>query len=197
MAGGGYPFLQGPAPSYRISFGLAAIFGLTLLVMYCRRVQRLQSKFHTDAFQGSLRAAILISAYIDDHEAFAFAIVRTCTKSFLFLGGLQLDYQQWGFVIMMGVLLLESSLDTIRILLAYSHCRSLEKVRAIADHEAKGLKENSKFEPTNVYEDFTRPGWIAAMVFLLQVTIYKRERERISSLSSLSLLLCFVVCSRV
>lgn len=166
--GNSFPLLQGPAPDYEITFAVAAVFFVATLALYCRRVQRLKSKFGPDAFHGPLRTASLISAYIDDHEAWGYAVLRICTKSILFLGGLQLNFH-WGYVAMFVFLMLESSLDSIRILLAYRHCRSLGKVQAIHDGEAKGLKDVTKFEPTNVYEDMTRPVWIAGMVFGLQV----------------------------
>ena len=191
-----YPLLQGQAPGYRITLAGATVFLVALLIMYCRRVQRLKTKFGSEAFTGSLRAACLISAYMDDHEAWGFAIVRTCAKSVFFLAGFQLDYQ-WGFVAMMLFLVVESSLDSVRILLAYRHCRSLEKVQAIAEDEARGLREDDKLlEPTNVYEDLTRPGWIAAMVFALQVNIKKSRRRLLFFIMMhyrcVSVLFCFL-----
>lgn len=107
---------------------------------------------------------------MDNHEEPKFAIFRLCTINLIFLGFLQMNYQL-GFLIMLGFLVVESSLDTIRVWLAYRNCRSLRSLSVISDDEAYVLQEATKLEPTNVYEDLTRPRAIAFMVFLVQALL--------------------------
>lgn len=140
------------------------------MFLYSKRVGRLREKFGSDSFRGSLRLSAQISAYMDNHEDPRFAMLRLCTKGFIVLGFLQIRYHL-GFLIMVGMVFVESSLDSIRILLAYLNCRSLRTVSAIADDEAHDMRDATKLEPTNVYEDFTRPRSIATMVFMVQVLL--------------------------
>ena len=161
-----YPWLQRPAPGIWFTFGLAGILLVVTWFLYHKRVQKLEDKFGPE-FKGSLRFCAKISAYMDNYEEPRFAILRLYTKSLVFLGFLQINYHI-GFLVMMGCLVVESSLDTVRVLIAYRNCRSLRSVSVISDDETRVIQDATKLEPTNVYEDFTRSRSIAVMVFLVQ-----------------------------
>jgi len=165
-----YPWFQRPAPGYVFTFIIAAVLYVLAFYLYRTRVNKIKQKFDPEEWKGSLRVCAKISAYMDHHEDPAFAILRLCTKAFLFLGFMQLNYQV-GFLIMLGCLVVESSLDTIRVLLAVRNCKSLSGVSVIADDETHDLRDGTKLEPTNVYEDLTRPRSIAVMVFAVQVML--------------------------
>jgi len=162
-----YPWFQRPAPGIRFTFVVAGMLLVWLLIFFYMRVQKLKSKFGPE-FRGSLRVCAMISAWMDNQEDPRFAVLRLCAKSFLFLGFLQIDYH-FGFKIMMGVLVVESSLDSIRVLLAYRNCKSLrDSTVSTSEEEAHDMHATTQLEPTNVYEDLTRPRSIAVMVFLVQ-----------------------------
>jgi len=162
-----YPWFQRPAPGIRFTFVVAGMLLVWLLIFFYMRVQKLKSKFGPE-FRGSLRVCAMISAWMDNQEDPRFAVLRLCAKSFLFLGLLQIDYH-FGFKSMMGVLAVESSLDSIRVLLAYRNCKSLrDSTVSTSEEEAHDIHATTQLEPTNVYEDLTRPRSIAVMVFLVQ-----------------------------
>jgi len=165
-----YKWFQRPAPSFRFTFVLAGILLILTSIHLHRRVQRVKHKFGGRAnsdFRGLLRFCSMVSAYMDNDEP-TFAIARLFTKALVFLGLLQIGYHR-GFLLMLCLLVLESSLDTARILLANWSCRSLRQLRVTSAEEAKEIRETAtQLEPTNVYEDLTRPRSIAVMVFLVQ-----------------------------
>lgn len=161
-----FPWFERPAPSIQITFLFTAISFVLTCWFYGTRVKSLKTKFG-DHFKGSLRVCALISAYMDNYGFPRFATLKLCTKSFLFLGLLQINFHQ-GFVIMWGILIVESSLDTIRVFLAYHNCASLANVDVVSDEEALDMRATTTLAPTNVYEDLTRPKSIAVMVFLVQ-----------------------------
>lgn len=164
-----YPWFQRPAPSANVTFALAGILLVWTGIQFQQRVQRLKQKFGDARFTGSLRCSAYISAYVDNEDP-TFAIARLCAKSLVFLGLMQINFHR-GFWIMLGLLVLESSLDTIRILLAYCSCHSLRQLRATSEDEAKDIQDVTQLEPTNVYEDLARPKSIAGMVFVVQTSL--------------------------
>ena len=163
-----YPWFQRPAPTAGYTLAVAAVLLIVTFVRYRKRVEKIKSKFADGEFTGSLRTCAKISAYMDHHEEPSFAILRVCAKAFLFLGLCQWKYHV-GFIIMMVCLMVESSLDTFRVLSAYWNCKRLGSLSVIADEEAHDLRDTATLCPTNVYEDLTRPRSIAILVFLTQV----------------------------
>jgi hypothetical protein len=160
------PWFQRPAPSPVFTLVVAVITLAFAAWFYAARVKTLKNKFEEN-FTGSLRVCALISAYMDNYGFPRFATLRLCTKSFFFLALLQMNFHK-GFWIMWIFLILESSLDTIRVLLAYRNCGSINKITALSDEEAHDMRSTTTLSPTNVYEDLTRPKSIAIMVFLVQ-----------------------------
>jgi len=167
--GGGVPdylWFQRPALGPRYTFTLAIGMLLLVLVQYTRRLAALKQKLGPDEFKGSLRFCEMIAAYADNDEP-TFTVARMVTKSLFFLGLLEINYQK-GFFIMMAILVFESTGDIARVLLGYWNCKSLQDVHPTSEEEAKSIAASTQLEPSNVYEDISRPKLIAFMVFLVQ-----------------------------
>jgi hypothetical protein len=167
------PWFQQPAPSVRVTFTVAALVVVWVVYQHHQRVQQLRVKFGgiSAPFRGALRYSAIISAYVDNDDPI-FAIARLVGKSTVFLGLMQLNFIH-GFWLMVALLVLESSLDTVRILLAYGSCHSLRQLRATtaSSDEAKDLDETTELAPNNVYEDLARPMPISIMVFSVQTLL--------------------------
>jgi hypothetical protein len=167
------PWFQQPAPSVRVTFTVAALVVVWVVYQHHQRVQQLRVKFGgiSAPFRGALRYSAIISAYVDNDDPI-FAIARLVGKSTVFLGLMQLNFIH-GFWFMVALLVLESSLDTVRILLAYGSCHSLRQLRATtaSSDEAKDLDETTELAPNNVYEDLARPMPISIMVFSVQTLL--------------------------
>lgn len=95
---------------------------------------------------------------MDHFEAPGFAILRVTTKRFFFLAACQYNFQL-GFWFMIASLILESGLDNLRVLLAYWNCKTVGSLEVIADEETRDFRRTvaTTLEPTNIYEDLTRP----------------------------------------
>lgn len=109
----------------------------------------------------------MISRAIDNDEA-AYTVASFAACSFLFLGGLQLDYQ--GTLLAMLFLYIVVSLgDTLRILLAVASANSLSDVVQTSSIVHSRLREvQARLNPSNVYEDLGRNKTIVCMVFITQ-----------------------------
>jgi hypothetical protein len=156
-----YLWFQRPAPSYRVTLILATALVMWTAVQFWGRIRRLRRRFGPTEFRGSLRFCAMVSTYMDNEEP-TFAVSRLVSKSLVFLFLLQYEFH-FGFLFMLALIALESGLDTVRIFLAFQNCRSLTALKAASEEEAKNLKETTQLEPTNVYEDLTRPKTIAVM----------------------------------
>lgn len=130
------------------------------------------------AFTANTRARAWISAFIDNDDP-VYTITKMCAQSFLFLGGIQHDYQLT-FSVMLGFFALESTLDSWRILLAFQGAHSLSDVVLASTslaYTVKGNKEKSmhremvQLKPSNVYADLSRDKLVVIMVFLTQVIL--------------------------
>ena len=163
---------QQPAPPVTFTLVVAALAGFVSACLYRQRLRRLTQKFPAEDFHGSLKICTMISAYVDHHESPGYAISRVSTKGLVFLAVCQVNYHV-GFWFMLGFVLLESNLDTLRVFLGYWNCKGLGSVQVIADEEIRDLQGTlaTTLEPTNVYEDLTRPQSIGIMVFVTQVIL--------------------------
>mmetsp|Transcript_45554 Transcript_45554/g.110857 ORF Transcript_45554/g.110857 Transcript_45554/m.110857 type:complete len:403 (+) Transcript_45554:78-1286(+) len=163
---------QQPAPPVTFTLAVAALVGFGSTFLYRQRLRRLAQKFPAGDFHGSLQICTMLSAYVDHHESPGYAILRMSTKGLVFLATCQINYHV-GFWIMLGFVVLESNLDNLRVFLAYWNCKRVQSVQVIADEEARDLQGTlaTTLEPTNVYEDLTRPQSIGVMVFVTQVIL--------------------------
>jgi hypothetical protein len=109
----------------------------------------------------------MISAAIDSDSSL-YVIVSYGGVSFLFLAGLQLDYE-YTFIAMLAFYAFMSLFESIRVLLAYVSANSLADVVVTSDLIKSKLRGvSTELKPTNVYEDLGRGGTIVFMVFATQ-----------------------------
>lgn len=155
------------APEAWVSFMIGGIFSAVVAVYYFVRVRRLKRQFQ-HLFTGSLMVRGMISAAIDVDDP-GFTVTRLCATSFLFLGGLQLDYE-YGLIALLGAMGLLSSLDILRVLLAFREVDSLSDYTAVVTSKKiqRKTRNITELKPTNVYEDLTRARSIVVMVFITQ-----------------------------
>ena len=107
-----------------------------------------------------------ISAYIDNDDP-GYTIVKMAAQSFLFLGGLQLNYQA-AFTAVLIVFGLESLGDSVRVLLAFGGYSSLKELVVTSKDLQKVTRGVAQLKPSNVYEDITRKRSVVFMVFATQ-----------------------------
>jgi hypothetical protein len=121
-------------------------------------------------FTGNLRIRVMISRAIDNDSP-AYVVISFGAFSFLFLGGLQLEYEST-LVAMFVYYSFTSVGDSIRILLAASSADSLAHVVQDSHLVFSGLRKvGATLKPANVYEDLGRGTTIVVMVFITQVIL--------------------------
>ena len=104
-----------------------------------------------------------------DCDSALFTCVKMIAQSFIFLGGLQLNYRM-AFAIILGFFTLESGFEVLRILLSYWEFETIDDVVVTSKVIRTELRKHplTVLEPNNVYEDLTRGGVIVTMVFITQ-----------------------------
>jgi hypothetical protein len=147
--------------------------------MWVQRVQKLRERN-----QGELHGVDLLRGMIGcaiDNDSPYYTIVSFSAISFIFLGGIQVDYQ-YTFLAMISHYYLVSAGETLRILLAYWKYESLSDVFIVSDMDP-GLKDKHKedkeekdqrfetmeLQPNNIYEDMGREKTIVYMIFVTQI----------------------------
>jgi hypothetical protein len=109
----------------------------------------------------------MLSALIDTDEPI-YTIIKMAAQSFLFLGGLQLNYEAT-FSTMLVFFALESCADSLRVILAFREAHDASD--CIVTSRSLRSQLNNKtmtLQPTNVYEDIGRDATIIVMVFITQ-----------------------------
>ena len=92
-------------------------------------------------------------------------------QSFLFLGGLQINYRLTLFV-MLGWFAVESSADSVRVLIAVSEAQSLKELIVFSSATRSQLRNpTTTLEPHNVYEDMGHSRVVLWLVFLTQAIL--------------------------
>lgn len=175
-----------PAPPEWVSFLIGGIFSVISYVYWVIRVLKLKKSVggaftanaRTRAWIANTRTRAWISAFIDN-DAPVYTIAKMYAQSFLFLGGLQYNYELT-FTVMLCFFALESTLDSLRVLLAFWEYNSLSDVVLTSPNlksNVKGNKEKSQhaemvqLKPRNVYEDLSRDKLIIIMVFITQAVL--------------------------
>jgi hypothetical protein len=121
-------------------------------------------------FDGNLASRALISATIDSDSSL-YVIVSFSAVSFLFLGGIQLDYEMT-LVAMIAFYSVTSLGESLRVYLAYKDANSLEDVvhtSAIVQSTLHNVSMD--LNPSNVYEDLGRGKTIILMTFVTQLIL--------------------------
>lgn len=144
------------------------------IFMWCHRIGKLKKKLAAlnppIILTGNALARAWISCAIDSDSPF-YVIVSFGAVSFLFLGGVQLDYK-WTLLAMIILYTVSSLGETVRILLALSSSASLADVVMTSDILASQLRGvSTELKPSNVYEDMGRGKTIVVMVFITQVIL--------------------------
>lgn len=167
-----------PAPAEWISFLIGGIFGVISFIYWVVRVRRLKRAVG-GSFNCNTRLRVWISAFIDN-DAPVYTISKMYAQSFFFLGGLQYNYSL-AFSVMLGVFALESTLDSLRVILAFTEANSIADVVLTSITLAASLRDNKlnasthkalvQLKPHNVYEDISRDKLIVLMVFITQAIL--------------------------
>ena len=164
------------APEPVVTFLIGGFFLIISIIMWVFRLRKLMANTKTKTgkqLKGSelIRGGLAVLA--DNDDAF-YTIISFAGTSFLFLGGFQYDYETT-FIVMIVFFVVTSLIDTVRVLLAYSHYDSLKDV-AVYSSDMTAVKDTQEetdtiveLQPTNVYEDFGRGRTIVVMLFFTQV----------------------------
>ena len=113
----------------------------------------------------------MISAAIDADEPF-YTMTSFSAFSFLFLGGLQLDYSL-ALTVMLVSFAVTSLGDVVRVLLALRNATTLADATVSSRLLASSIRRTimTELKPTNVYEDLGRGRTIVFMVFVTQAIL--------------------------
>jgi hypothetical protein len=147
-------------------------FSLLGFLFWLHRVY--QTKLYLDQlnvpFTGSVMIRAMISRAIDNDDP-GYVVISFSAFSFLFLGGLQLQFE-WALLSMLAFYSIVSLGDSIRIILAVASAKSLaDVVQDSSIVHSNFRKVEATLKPTNVYEDLGRGNTIVGMVFVTQVIL--------------------------
>lgn len=156
-----------PAPEPRVAFIIGAVFSAYAILLWVLRFRRISKAIEKSNRSTKLCIRAMISAAIDNDSP-QYTVVKLAAQSFLFLGGIQLNYEL-AFIIMLSWFAFESSLDTLRILLSFVEYEDFAHLVVTSTSMRKQIKKTStQLTPGNVYEDLSREAYIVIMVFLTQ-----------------------------
>ena len=138
--------------------------------MWIRRLYLIKQRRDVP-FRGSYLVRAMISTAIDAEEPF-YTIASFSAFSFLFLGGLQLDYRI-SLMAMLGIFAITSVGDSVRVILAFLDATSLSDAVVSSDIMESSMRKavETELKPANVYEDLGRGRTIIIMVFVTQVIL--------------------------
>jgi len=160
-------FLNRPAPDAWVSFMIGGLFSITGLVWWFHRVRTQLSK--KEIITANLFTRVMISAAIDNDRNL-FTMVVYSGASFIFLGGIQIDYDTTlGF--MVAIYTITCSMEVIRVLLAYHSVKSIDEQLVLSSNMMQRKYDkhlSKKLEPKNVYQDVGRKFHIVFMIFATQ-----------------------------
>jgi hypothetical protein len=155
-----------PAPEAYVSFLIGAVFSVLGIVLWVRRLKLIRAEI-VGPLTGSLPLRIMLSALIDNDDP-SYAIVKMAAQSFLFLGGLQLNYDA-GLYALLGYFALESCGDSFGVLLALYEAHDLSDVIVTSKNVRRELNSKTMtLQPNNVYEDVGCDLNVVSMVFVTQ-----------------------------
>jgi len=167
-----------PPPEPFLTFLIGAVLSLVGFIMWVRRVQAISRHLRSDVAFGScqrfttIKLRTWLTAYIENDCAL-FTCIRKAAKAFVFLAGLQINYQ-WAFLGILVFFTIESCLDPLRVLLCYCEATHIDDLVVTSKFLRAQLKKNqdvTTLQPTNVYEDMTRGGFVVGMIFVTQVIL--------------------------
>jgi hypothetical protein len=156
-----------------IHTGFQGIFSAITFFYWVIRLKRLKKECAAPDVPMTIALHIraMISAAIDSDEP-AYVVVKMAAQSFLFLGGLQLDYQLT-FSVMLGYFAFESCGDSLRVIIAFNEGTSISDLVVASSGIKSQIRQNTttQLKPTNVYEDLSRNKTVVFMVFVTQCVL--------------------------
>jgi len=174
------PFNAEPPP-YWVSFIIGGVLWVISFGMFLHRVSKLKERT-----EGKMRGYDLYRGWIAcaiDNDSPYYTITSFSAISFLFLGGVQLDYENT-LLAMIIYYFFVSFGDSLRVLMAYWTYESLHQVQILseqatglmskreeAEREKDGKFETMELQPSNIYEDMGREKTIVVMIFLTQIIL--------------------------
>jgi len=140
--------------------------------LWIRRVQISKRKMVEKGIplDTSILLRVCIACAIDTDDAL-YTIVSFGASSFLFLGGIQLNFK-WTLLAMILTYMVSSVGETVGILIAYHNTPSVAALVPTSDIMASRLRHaKPELNPSSVYEDLGRGTAIVVMVFVTQVIL--------------------------
>lgn len=123
-----------PAPEPMVTFIIGSVLTAYGAFLWYLRFRKISRAIDDSQWTSKLAMRAMISAAIDNDSP-QFTVVKMASQSFLFLGGIQLNYEL-AFIVMLAFFTFESSLDTFRTMLTFfeykvSSLRQAKKIRAV------------------------------------------------------------------
>lgn len=159
-----------PAPDPVVTFVMGAAFSIVAVYLWFQRFCKLSRAVDEKNWSSKLAMRAMISAAIDIDSP-AYTIFKTTAQSFLFLAGIQLNYET-AFIVMLAYFAFESSLDAFRTLLSVVEYQDFNDLVVTSNRLRNQIKKtNTQLTPSNVYEDLSRDSHIVVMVFVTQALL--------------------------
>jgi len=189
-------FFNEEPPSAMVTFIIGGVLWVIAFGMFLHRVHKLKKR-SPEKLQGFDLYRGLIACLIDNDSPY-YTITSFSAISFLFLGGIQTDFQTT-LIFMICYYAVVSFGDSLRVLMAYWSYGSLSEVflftemdaglknKQAEDEKEKDMKfETMEVQPNNIYEDMGREKTIVIMIFITQmvlvsfvcIDIYRAETVR-------------------
>jgi len=177
------------APPSWVAFGIGGILFIISTFMWVQRVKILKDRTTSKLSLSELLRGMIACAI--DNDSPSYTITSYAAVSFLFLGGIQTNYQIT-FIIMISYYCITSFGDSLRVLLAYKNYNSLSEVLLFSKMDTDLQEEQSRevkigkkkkqeeekisFQttevvPRNIYEDIGRERTIVYMIFSTQIIL--------------------------
>ena len=161
-----------PPPNPFTTTCIGGIFTILGFLLWIRRVYDIQNELEVTHISAALRLRCWLTAYTENDSAL-FTCIRFAAQSFLVLAGLQLNYRI-AFLATLGFFGLESSFDTLRVLLGLRDANSFQELVITSKFLKADIRKHpltTTLTPSNVYEDLTRDSFIVGMVFATQTML--------------------------
>jgi len=163
-------FYNKPAPEPLVTFIIGAVLSSYAILLWFWRFQKISRAIDRSQWSPKLALRAMISAAIDNDSP-SYTIIKMAAQSFVFLGGIQLNYEM-AFIIMLAFFTFESSLDVFRTMLSFFEYKDFDDLVVTSNSMRHQIKKTStQLSPGSVYEDLSRHQYIVIMVFLTQAVL--------------------------
>jgi len=158
-----------PAPRVTFTLAWGVVMMCVMMIMWALRYQTKKKAVPVHKWTWLMSIRAMISAAIDNDSP-VYTMVKISAQSIIFLAGIQIDYHT-AFFVMVVFFTVESSLDSLRTLLCVYEYDNHEELQLTSERMQLDLNLDAtvtKLNPTNVYEDLSRDGYVVVMVFITQ-----------------------------